>query len=96
MTFASLASEAQLQSAVVEGLSATGWMVYHTYDSRRSAPGFPDIVAVRGDRMLAWELKSAKGRVRAEQAAWIDALAGVPGVDARIVRPGDPWTQWIE
>ncbi len=36
--------------------------------------GFPDIVAVRGDRMLFAELKAEKGKLSAEQEEWIATL----------------------
>ena len=75
----------ELQPAVIELAKARGWMVYHTHDSRRSEPGFPDLVAVRrqarptGDlsRLLFVELKSAKGVVTEAQQAWVYALFGV-------------------
>ena len=40
-------TEAQLQEMVVARSKALGWLVYHTYDSRRSASGFPDLVLAR-------------------------------------------------
>lgn len=69
-------SEAQWQ-AHVEGL--LGWcgyeLLYHTFDSRRSRRGFPDIVALRmSDRptvLVVIELKSEAGRVTPEQYAWL-------------------------
>jgi len=64
-----------------------GWLVYHTHDSRRSQPGFPDLVLVR-DRVLYRELKAATGRVSAEQQVWLDRLERA-GADAAVWRPGD-------
>lgn len=42
--------------------------------------GFPDVLAIRGDRIIAAELKSDRGRLTDEQSQWLDALAaaGVP------------------
>jgi hypothetical protein len=34
-------TERTWQDQVVEAATLFGWAVYHTYDSRRSAPGFP-------------------------------------------------------
>ena len=81
MTTPTLAmSERQLQDAVVELATWCKWMSYHTFDSRRSAPGFPDLVLLRRDRIIAVELKSAIGKVTGEQQRWLDALgnAGIP------------------
>ena len=47
---------------VVDLARTLGWRVYHTYDSRRSQPGFPDLVLVR-ERILFLELKSETGKL---------------------------------
>jgi hypothetical protein len=55
-------SEDAFQQAVVQLLGVTGWhLVYHTHDSRRSAAGFPDLVAVHSVNpwLLIAELKGA-------------------------------------
>ncbi len=59
-----------------------GWRLYHTRDSRRSPAGFPDLVLVsRGrGRLLFVELKSDTGRVRPEQAEWLDVLRSICGL----------------
>lgn len=70
-------TEGDLQRWIVELAGYTGWLVYHTHDSRRSEPGFPDLVLVhprRGELVFA-ELKSDTGRVSHEQRAWLEALA---------------------
>lgn len=79
-------SEKELQGACLEALSWQGWFVYHTYDSRRSQRGFPDVVAVKGSRLLFVEFKSEKGKVRPEQVEWLDALAYAHD-DVYLVRP---------
>lgn len=69
-----------------------GWAVFHPYDSRRSTAGFPDIVAVRRTRVLFVELKSATGRMRAEQIVWATTLAAVGGaVEHHVWRPTTSW-----
>lgn len=51
-------TERQFQPQVVQLARLCGWLIYHTFDSRRSAAGFPDLCMVRGDRCLFVELKS--------------------------------------
>lgn len=88
-TLASLVTEAQFQSALLEMGERLKWMCYHVYDSRRSVPGFPDIVAVHPDYGVVFlELKTVKGRVKPEQQRWIDTLTAA-GQRAYIVRPTD-------
>lgn len=61
--------------ATVEGyLRVHGWCWYHSWSSMHSRAGFPDLVAVRGDRLLFAELKVARGKVSADQEAWLTAL----------------------
>ena len=64
-----------------------GWVVYHTYDSRRSEPGFPDIVATDGQRILFAELKNANGKLTVEQNQWINLLLHTGKVDVHVWRP---------
>jgi len=64
-----------------------GWIAYHTYDSRRSAPGFPDLILLRGERCLALELKRTGEHPTDEQLEWLRAFSRVRFVDAAIVRP---------
>ncbi|MGN8245254.1 VRR-NUC domain-containing protein [Cellulomonas soli] len=86
---ASAMTEAVLQSRVLEDARRLGWRGYHTHDSRRSQPGFPDLVLVHPDRgVLFRELKTEKGRLRPEQRTWLDALTQA-GQDAAVWRPSD-------
>lgn len=81
-------TEAQLLQAVRDVAKLRGWLAYHTHDSRRSEPGFPDLVLVHprtGDLVVA-ELKATKGRVSHAQQAWIDALAAA-GITVHVWRP---------
>ena len=81
-------TERQLQEAIRDAAGRTGWKCFHVYDSRRSVPGFPDLVLLRGDRALVYELKTETGRVRPEQRDWLEAF-NTAGIPARIVRPCD-------
>lgn len=78
-------NEKQLQQAVLDCATALGWRHFHTFDSRRSDPGFPDLVLARvPDRLLFVELKSETGRMSREQAEWIsDLLIIALSIDAQ-------------
>lgn len=84
----SLLTEKEFQVQVVEVARACGWHWYHSHDSRRSPAGFPDLVLVRGDRLIFAELKRESGRVTEAQRDWIDALSGGPWT-ACVWRPSD-------
>jgi len=73
---------------VIDLAHLTGWLCYHTHDSRRSCPGFPDVILVRGTQLLAAELKSERGRVTPAQQGWIDALSRA-GIEVHVWRPAD-------
>ncbi|WP_041574508.1 VRR-NUC domain-containing protein [Cellulomonas gilvus] len=83
-------TEKALQAHVLTLARTTGWLVYHTHDSRRSQPGFPDLVLVHARRatVLYRELKTETGRIRPEQRQWLTALAEA-GADAAVWRPSD-------
>lgn len=74
--------EKQMLEWVREIAAYKGWLFYHTYDSRRSTAGFPDVVLAKNGNVLFLELKTEKGRVRPEQYLWLDHLP-----NAMIVRP---------
>lgn len=82
-------SERDFQAQVLQLARLSGWMAYHTRDSRRSEPGFPDLVLVRPPMILFAELKTGAGKVRPEQRTWLAALAGCEGVDVALWRPSD-------
>ena len=88
---AAVMSERELQEQVVCVARHLGWLVYHTFDSRRSEPGFPDLVLVRGQKVLFRELKTGRGRVSEAQRLWLERLA-VAGADVGVWRP----EQWLD
>lgn len=65
-----------------------GLLVYHTFDSRRSTAGFPDLVVVGPGGVLFRELKTQKGRLTPAQVMWGDALRAA-GVNWGVWRPAD-------
>lgn len=90
--------EAKLQEQVIILARALGWeLIYHVYDSRRSHPGFPDLVLVHpsAGRTLFVELKSTKGRLSPAQRLWIEGLR-LAGQDATVWRPADFHSGLIE
>lgn len=86
-------SEAQLQALVVDAAKALGLGIYHTYDSRKSQPGFPDLVIVGKNGVLFRELKASKGKVSASQTFWLDILEAA-GEDSGVWRP-EHWPETI-
>ena len=81
-------NEKHFQGSIVSAARQLGWRAYHTYDSRRSAPGFPDLVLVRGRRIVYAELKSERGVMSAAQYQWLRDLV-CAGQDVFLWRPSD-------
>jgi hypothetical protein len=66
-----------------------GWRVYHTFNSQRSAHGFPDAVMTRrNDRTIYVEFKRERGKLTDEQKSWIADLI-TAGQEAYVARPRD-------
>lgn len=82
-------TEADYQAQIIEFAELCGWRVYHTHDSRRSHPGWPDLALVRGKELVFLEVKGAKGRLTREQGEWISVLKDVERVGAWAVWPED-------
>lgn len=84
-------TESEFQAQVLAVAKTFGFqLTYHTHDSRRSNPGFPDLVLlhVRTGRLIFAELKTQTGRVRPEQEQWINAFR-LGGHVAEVWRPAD-------
>jgi hypothetical protein len=83
-------SEKVFQDAVVRLAKQHGWMAYHTWSSKRSPEGFPDLVLAKaGQPLYVCELKREDGQVTLAQQAWLAALGACTGVVAEIWRPKD-------
>ena len=80
-------SEEHFQAAIITAARLLGWTVYHTYDSRRSNPGFPDLVLVK-DRVKFREVKRQGGKLTEDQVDWLERLTAA-GADAGVWRPAD-------
>lgn len=95
----SLITEAKMRDSILSAARELGWLAYATHDSRRSEPGFPDLVLVKPPRVIFAELKTEKGRIRKGkwnrgktrwlpgQDDWLNALLECPGVEPCLVRP---------
>ena len=73
-------TEKGFMQAVVDLARLQGWKVYHTYDARKSEPGFPDLTMVRDGRLVFAELKTEKGKLTPAQEEWGEALQKVEGL----------------
>lgn len=91
-------TEAGLQEAVIALAKLRGWRVAHFRPARTEKgwrtpvegdAGFPDLVLVRGGRLIFAELKSQRGKVTLDQHEWLDELGSVEGIEARVWRPQD-------
>lgn len=80
--------EADIQSAIVADAQMLGYLVYHTYDSRRCVPGFPDLVIVGYGHLIVLEIKTDRGRVSEAQRQWMTQLSAA-GVDVRLYRTSE-------
>lgn len=84
-----LMKESVFQEHVIRLARALGWEVYHTHDSRRSRPGYPDLHLwhpVHGQ--LFRELKTMKGRQSPDQVK-VERSLRAAGADVKVWRPSD-------
>lgn len=81
-------TEDQLLSAVRDLCRLYQLTSYHTHRSDRSDPGFPDLVIVGPAGVLFRELKTAAGKLTADQRRWQTELHAA-GADVAVWRPAD-------
>ncbi len=74
---ATAADEKHFMADVIREAKRCGWLVYHTHNSRRSQAGFPDLVMIRGCRMIVAELKTETGKTSPQQDDWLLAFNSV-------------------
>lgn len=67
-------AEKQFMQAIVDLARRYGWLVYHTWFSGNSAPGFPDLICLRANRVLAIECKKGRAKVTPAQQEWLEAF----------------------
>lgn len=89
-------SERAFMQAIRREALAGGWLFYHTFDSRRSAPGFVDCVLAKPGRpLLLAELKIPGGVVTLAQQRWLDVLGQVERTEACVWVP-EAWGEIVE
>lgn len=83
-------TEKDWQTEVTRIAKQWGWLVYHTFLSRWSAPGYPDLVMVNTARkqIIYAELKRERGKLSEKQQEWIEALRAC-GQQVFVWRPSD-------
>jgi hypothetical protein len=81
-------TEKQFEAQVRQLAHLYGWLCYHTWRSIHSPAGFPDLVLVRGSRLVFAELKTARGKLTAAQQQWLEALRQT-AAEVYVWRPDD-------
>ena len=91
-------TEQQFQAQVLQLARLLGWRSAHFRPAlttrgwrtpvQGDGAGFPDTVLVRRGRLVVAELKSAAGKLSAEQSAWLEALSAA-GCETFLWRPAD-------
>lgn len=98
MTTAATISEADFQRQVVDLARIFRWKTNHIrrsigkgkrWTTSTSMVGWPDLALVRPPRLIFAELKSADGKLTAEQEQVLGLLRGCDGVEVYVWRPDD-------
>jgi hypothetical protein len=81
-------------AAVVRVANQHGWLCYHTHDSRKSAPGYPDLTLARlpghgrpGE--VLWSELKVDAPLTIEQEVWLATLSHVQHTEAHLWTPAD-------
>ena len=86
-------SEKVWQAEVMDMAIRHGWIAYHCFDSRRSEPGFPDLVLAHPAHGIIFaELKTNRGKLTDDQEFWLGflaAAASVRKIATQVWRPGN-------
>lgn len=88
-------TERAFQTDVVDFATLLQYRHYHTYDSRHSVEGFPDLVLARAPRLLFVELKAERGKLADAQIGWLLALEQCADAEVYVWRPTD-WDAIIQ
>lgn len=104
-------NEEQFLKQVIELAHLTGWTVAHFRTARMirangstawltpvqgDGKGFPDLVMVKGKKLIFAELKSSKGKLTYEQDTWLMILQNaLPEKRTYVWRPSD-WDEIVK
>lgn len=80
-------TERDLTRAVIDFAKQQHFLVYHTFLSKWSEAGFPDLCLVR-ERVIWVELKSERGKLSERQMEWLETLKAA-GAETYVWRPED-------
>lgn len=78
-------TEKSFMQLVVNYAKLKGYLVYHTYNSRKSEPGFPDLVLVKNGMVIFAELKLDNKDLTEAQGKWITELEKCVTADCNVV-----------
>ncbi len=88
--------EKEWQAQVVELAQRFGYdFIYHTWNSRHSPAGFPDLIILKDGRMVVAELKREGENLSAEQYFWLLEFAHIPHAVVYVWWPRD-WDEVTE
>ena len=85
---AAVMSEEELMTRVKRLCQDLKLLAYHTHDSRKSPPGYPDWHIVGRGKSIFRECKTEMGRTAKEQDEWMSRLRQA-GHDVDVWRPRD-------
>lgn len=85
-------TEKEFQQQILDLAQLQNWRCYHTWNSRNSQQGFPDLVLVRPPRVIFAELKIGNNKPTPDQRIYRDLLLRCPGVEYYLWLP-DCWEQ---
>jgi len=85
--------ESDFQQAIITLAETCGWLVYHVANVQRqlrssTSVGFPDLILVKQQKLVAWECKIPPNKPTYNQNIWIKALQ-LAGVECRVITPDD-------
>ena len=91
--FAKVLTEKAFSQSVIDLARVLGWRVNRTPTWRPTGttPGVPDLMLVRGKRLVFAELKAAGGRLSEAQRGWLNALYAT-GAEVYIWKPAN-WNE---